>query len=61
MLCPVSDIIEPKQSYYINEEEVLRAGTNLTQSFQRTRWYNGQVFVWPGVRKRTGRVKPPAN
>jgi hypothetical protein len=46
---------EDKQSYFINEEEVLRAGTNVTQSFQRTRWYNGQVYVWLGVRKRTGR------
>lgn len=44
-----------KQSYFINEEEVLRAGTNVTQSFQRTRWYNGEVFNWLGVRKRTGR------
>lgn len=44
-----------KQSYFINEEEVLRAGTLVSQSFQRTRWYNGQVFTWLGVRKRTGR------
>lgn len=44
-----------KQSYFINEEEVLRAGTNVTQSFQRTRWYSGQVYTWLGVRKRTGR------
>jgi hypothetical protein len=44
-----------KQSYFIDEEEVLRAGTNVRQSFQRTRWYNGQVYTWLGVRKRTGR------
>jgi hypothetical protein len=44
-----------KQSYYINEEEVPRAGINLTQSFQRTRWYNSKVYIWLGVRKRTGR------
>ncbi|MCL5950228.1 MAG: hypothetical protein M1132_00660 [Chloroflexi bacterium] len=44
-----------KQSYYIDEEEVLRAGTHVAQSFQRTRWYNGQVYTWLGVRKRTGR------
>lgn len=46
---------EIKQSYFINEEEVLRAGTNVIQSFQRTRWYSGQVYNWLGVRKRTGR------
>jgi len=44
-----------KQSYFINEEEVLRAGTNVTQSFQRTRWYSGQIYTWLGVRKQTGR------
>lgn len=45
----------PKQSYFIEEEEVLRAGINISQSFQRTRWYRGQVYTWLGVRKRTGR------
>lgn len=44
-----------KQSYFINEEEVLRAGVILTQGFRRTRWYNGQVINWLGVRKGTGR------
>lgn len=44
-----------RQTYFVEEEEVLRAGTNVKQSFQRTRWYGGQVYVWLGVRKRTGR------
>lgn len=44
-----------RQSYFINEEEVLRAGTSLTQSFQRTRGYSGEIFTWLGVRKKTGR------
>jgi hypothetical protein len=44
-----------KQSYFINEEEVLRAGISLSQSFQRTRWYRGEIFTWLGVRKQTGR------
>lgn len=26
-----------------------------TQSFQRTRWRDGRVWVWLGVRKKTGR------
>lgn len=46
---------EVKQSYFVHEEEVLRAGVVVTQSFQRTRWYDGQVYNWLGVRKRTGR------
>jgi hypothetical protein len=41
--------------YDLHEEEVRRAGVRVTQSFQRTRWYDGQVFVWFGVRKETGR------
>lgn len=46
---------EIKQSYFLDEEEVVRAGIAVTQSYQRTRWYNGQVYTWLGVRKRTGR------
>jgi hypothetical protein len=42
-------------TYFINEEEITRAGTNVYQSFQRTRWYNGQVVTWLGMRKRTGK------
>jgi hypothetical protein len=41
--------------YYVNEEEVPRAGIRISQSYQRTRWYNGKVINWLGVRKQTGR------
>lgn len=41
--------------YYIHEEEVLRSGIEVSQSFQRTRWINGEVFVWLGMKKKTGR------
>ncbi len=41
--------------YDLHEEEVPRAGVQVTQSFQRTRWYGGEVFLWVGVRKTTGR------
>ncbi|MEM9149297.1 MAG: hypothetical protein AAGB19_02435 [Cyanobacteria bacterium P01_F01_bin.3] len=49
------DIPGNPQPYFIQEEEVPRAGTHLSQSYQRTRWYGGQVFTWLGVRKQTGR------
>lgn len=42
-------------AYFLHEEEVLRAGTIVTQSFQRTRWRDGRVWLWLGVRKKTGR------
>jgi len=41
--------------YYINEEEVPRAGIRLKSTFQRTRWYNGAVVDWYGYRKTVGR------
>lgn len=43
------------QGYDLHEEEVPRASVKVSQSFQRTRWYGGETFVWLGVRKETGR------
>jgi hypothetical protein len=44
-----------KAAYYLHEEEVLKAGTCVSQSYQRTRWYDGRVYTWLGASKRTGR------
>ena len=44
-----------KLPYFVHEEEVPRAGIQVTQAFQRTRWYGGKVFTWLGIRKTTGR------
>lgn len=41
--------------YFINEEEIPRAGVRVTGTYQRTRWYNGKVVTWFGRRKYTGR------
>lgn len=45
----------PPRPYFIHEEEVPRSGAVVTQSFQRTRWYDGKVITWLGARKQTGR------
>lgn len=45
----------PAYKYILHEEEVPRAGTVATLSYQRTRWRDGKAWVWLGVRKRTGR------
>jgi hypothetical protein len=45
----------PKRPYFIHEEEVVRAGIRVAQSFQRTRWTGGEVYVWLTVNKQTGR------
>jgi hypothetical protein len=47
--------LDEKKPYFIYEEEVLRAGVRVTQSFQRTRWNDGHTYVWLGVQKQTGR------
>ena len=50
----LEDLPKPT-AYFIHEEEVPRAGVRVTQSFQRTRWINGEVFVWLGMKKKPGR------
>ncbi|MEO6038996.1 MAG: hypothetical protein ABIQ93_11325, partial [Saprospiraceae bacterium] len=45
----------PLTPYFIHEEEVPRSGTHVSQAFQRTRWLDGKVYTWLGVRKKTGR------
>lgn len=45
----------PPEAYFLHEEEVPRAGVRIVRAFQRTRWHDGRVFVWVGVRKQTGR------
>jgi len=45
----------PKQSYFIHEEEVPRAGVTVSEAFRRTRWTKGEAYVWLGVQKQTGR------
>ncbi|HTI12873.1 MAG TPA: hypothetical protein VL832_30115 [Puia sp.] len=63
---PTPDKVRPRTSllqegladklpYFIPEEEVPRSGILVSQSFKRTRWANGKVFVWYGARKTTGR------
>lgn len=47
--------LEAGKAYHIHEQEVPRAGVQVLQSFQRTRWNDGTVFTWLGARKRTGR------
>lgn len=45
----------PPQPYFLHEEEVSRAGTAATQTYQRTRWTDGQVYTRLRVRRQTGR------
>lgn len=49
------DHISGPQPYLVHEEEVPRTGIRVQQAFERTRWLNGQVYVWLGMKKKTGR------
>jgi hypothetical protein len=43
------------QPYFVNEEEVPRAGIHLKGTHQRGRWMNGTILEWYGYKKQTGR------
>jgi hypothetical protein len=45
----------PRQPYFLHEEEVSRAGIKVHKSFQRTRWFDGRVYTWLGIRKQVGK------
>jgi hypothetical protein len=46
---------ENKEIYFIHEEEISRVGAKVRKSFKRTRWYDGKVYNWLGMRKQTGK------
>lgn len=46
---------EPRSPYFVEEEEVPRAGVYVQRSWQRARWLNGRTFIWVGRRKTAGR------
>jgi hypothetical protein len=46
---------EPPLPWFLNEEEISFAGTIVTRSYQRARWYGGRTFLWIGRRRETGR------
>ena len=45
----------PPAPYYVNQEEVPRAGTQLQERWERTRWTDGTVYTWLRVQRQTGR------
>jgi hypothetical protein len=47
--------LDAHQPYIVHEGEVPRAGVRVMERFRRTRWRDGRVWVWLGVRKQTGR------
>lgn len=59
---PIGSVLsEVQPTYFIEEEEVPRAGVLVSRRFQRTRWRNGTTVLWVGRKKRTGRGEGNAN
>jgi hypothetical protein len=46
---------EPRSPYFIEEEEIPRAGAYVERSWQRVRWIRGRTLLWVGRRKTAGR------
>jgi hypothetical protein len=46
---------EPRSPYFLEEEEVPRAGIYVDRTWQRARWINGKTFVWIGRSKTAGK------
>ncbi|NUT54305.1 MAG: hypothetical protein HOV94_44495 [Saccharothrix sp.] len=45
----------PARPYHLHEEEVPRAGTQVTIAYQRTRWRDGRPVIWLAAHRQTGR------
>jgi hypothetical protein len=52
---------EVKSPYFIEEEEVPRAGAYVERSWQRVRWLGGRTLIWIGRRKTAGRGEGASN
>ena len=53
---PQTQVLTEKAApYFIEEEEVPRAGVIVQSTFQRTRWLQGRTYLWLGRRKMAGR------
>jgi hypothetical protein len=48
-------LTEQPAPFFVNEEEVPRAGVIVQRSWQRARWVNGQTYLWVGRYKEAGR------
>ncbi|MEP7179498.1 MAG: hypothetical protein ABI775_10440, partial [Pseudonocardiales bacterium] len=49
------EVLRVASPYYVNEEEIPRAGKTVSRAFQRARWADGSTFLWLGRRATTGR------
>ena len=48
-------ITETPAPYYIDDEQIPRAGTLVQRGYRRTRWLNGKTYLWMGRTRETGK------
>jgi hypothetical protein len=48
-------ITETPAPYYIDDEQIPRAGTLVQRGYRRTRWLNGKTYLWMGRTSETGK------
>lgn len=54
---PRGELLAPaglQTPYFVHEEEIGRAGVQVTRSWQRARWFDGRTYVWLGRRRTVG-------
>lgn len=51
----ISSKNDQETPYFIDDQEIPKAGVILSSTYQRTRWINGQTVLWQGRRKSAGR------
>ncbi len=54
-------LTEVPPPFFINEEEVPRAGVIVERAWQRARWTSGQTYLWLGRSKQAGRGEGVSN
>jgi hypothetical protein len=52
---PTAEVLRKTGDYFIEEEEIPRAGRIVQRVYQRARWHDGKTFLWIGRRSQTGR------
>jgi hypothetical protein len=52
---------EPGSPYFVEEEEVARAGIYVERTWQRARWIQGRTLIWIGRQKSAGRGEGSSN
>jgi hypothetical protein len=52
---PWGRLLQPKNAWVLHEEELPRAGAQITRGYQYSRWTDGSTHLWVGRNKTVGR------